>query len=481
MINNNTKRATKGVKWSAIERFLTQGVQFVVSIILARLLLPSDFGLIALVLVILNILQTINETGFGVALMQKLNRDELDFSTVFMLNMVLGITLYLIVFTLAPILAIFFEQPQLTYLIRLVGLNLIVNSFTIVHRTKLIIIFDFKTQAKASLIAAIISGAFGIYCAYNGFGAFSLVYQSLANIVLNTLLIWFFVRWQPRLQFSYIRFKLLFSFAYKLILARMINVLFQESFSAIIGKVYSPVQLGYFNRSNSFLQFSSSNITGIVQRVSTPMLCESQNDHQQMGHILTKFITSTAMIVYPLLFGVFVLAKPLIIVLLTDKWLPSVWILKVLCPVGLFYVVNTFNKNVFNATGRTDWALENEIINKIIFIVTIFSAVYFGFVALIYSQLVMAIVEFFINTHYTKKQIGLTLFQQMKSLSGIFAASALMACIMSLSTIYLRNNMMVLVVGLFTGIITFIIECYVFNLNNFRIICQNIYKKDGNN
>lgn len=465
------------MSWSAIERLLSQGVQFAVSVILARLLLPTDFGLIALVLVLLNILQIFNEVGFGAALMQKLDRDELDFSTVFVLNVILGITLYGILFLLAPLLAVFFEEPQLIYLTRLIGVNLIITSFVVVQRTKLFINVDFKTQAKASFTSTIISGAIGIYFAYSGHGVLSLIYQSLIFNSLNTLLIWIFVKWRPRIQFSFDRFVKLFNFAYKLILARMINAIFKEIYSVIIGKQYSPASLGYFNRANSFISLSSYNITGIIQRVSTPILCEAQNSHEHMSDLLVKFISRTSFIVYPILFGIFVLAKPLIIVILTDKWLSSVWILQVLCPVGLLHVISTFNRNVFNATGRTDWALKTETMKKIIYIPIIFSAILFGFTALVFSQVVIAVVELLFDTYYTKKQIGLRIFLQLKALSGIFINSALMAIIIFITTYFIHDNLSKLIVGIFIGISFYITSCYIFNVSGFRSSFKHIIQR----
>lgn len=476
-MNALRKRAFKGVIWSAVERFSVQFIQFIISIILARILLPSDFGLIAIVMIIINVLQTINETGFGAALINKQSRDELDFSTVFVLNIFLGFFLYTVLYILAPSISIFFKQPQLTHLSRLIGLNLIITSFVVVQRTKLMIKVDFKTQAKASFISVVISGIVGIYTAYNGFGAMALVIQSLLNNALNTLLIWTFVKWKPKLQLSFNRLKSLFDFAYKLILARLINTVFEEAYSFAIGKVYTPEQLGYFNRAKSFQTLSSNNIAGIVQRVSTPILCEVQNDHNQLSNILIKFITSTAFIVYPLLFGMFVLAKPLVSVLLTDKWLPAAGMLKILCPVGLFYVISTFNRNVFNATGRTDWALKTEIMKKIIFIGIIIFSIYFGFKALLISQIVIAIIEFVVDTHYTQKQIGITPIQQLKSLNGIILASFAMALLVGISTYFIENNFLKLIIGALVGISIYSTICLIFNICDFKVNFRNILKR----
>jgi teichuronic acid exporter len=471
------QRATKGVFWSAIERFSVQGIQFVISIILARLLFPADFGLLALVFIVINVLQTINEVGFGASLMYKQDRDDLDFSSVFILNIFMGVFLYIILYFTAPFLAVFFTQPQLTLITRITGISLIINSFVVVQRTKLLIEVDFKTQAKASLIAVLFSGVIGILAAFKGYGVWSLVFQILVSSVLNVLLIWKFVKWRPRLLFSYVRFLFLFKFAYKLILARLINTIFEQFYSLVIGKVYTPAQLGFFNRGQSFILLTSHNLTGIIQRVSTPLLCEAQNDHKQMGQILNKFISSTALIVYPILFGLFILAEPLISVVLTDKWLPSVPILQIFCPVGILYVINTFNRNVFNATGRTDLALRTEIIKKILFIIIVLFSIRLGFTALLISQIFIAIIELFIETYYTKKQIGLTLFQQLNSIKSIFFASVVMGVIIYLSTYYMVSGFLKLMSGTLIGFVTYSILCYIFNIGNSRVYFIKIIKK----
>ena len=261
-MNALRQRAIKGVAWSAVERFSVQIIQFIISVILARLLLPSDFGLIAIVMIIINILQTINETGFGTALINKQNRDELDFSTVFVLNIFLGFFLYAILYILAPSISVFFKQPQLTHLSRLIGLNLIIASIVVVQRTKLLIDVDFKTQAKASFISVVISGIVGIYTAYNGFGAMALVIQSLLNNALNTLLIWTFVKWRPKLQLSFNRLKVYLILHINLFL-QINKYCFCRSIFLCYWKVYTPEQLGYFNRAKSFQTLSSITLQGL--------------------------------------------------------------------------------------------------------------------------------------------------------------------------------------------------------------------------
>jgi O-antigen/teichoic acid export membrane protein len=467
-------KVKKGVIWSAIEKFSVQGIQFCISLILARLLLPSDFGLMAIILVILNVLQTINEVGFGAALIYKQDRDDLDFSSVFLLNIFLGIILYLILFFVSPFFSFYFDKPELTLMSRYIGVSLIINSFIVVQRTKLIINVDFKTQAKASLIAIIISGIIGIAMAYNGYGILSLVIQFILYSLINVILIWKMVGWRPSIRFSYKRFLFLFRFAYKLILSRLINTIFEQLYSIIIGKSFGFSQLGFFNRGQSFIKLSSNNLTTIVQRVSTPLLCEKQNDFKEMGELLKKFIYSTAMIVYPILFGLFVLAKPLIVFLLTEKWLGSVYVLKVLCPVGLLYVISAFNRNVFNATGRTDMALKTEIIKKTIFIIIVIFSAQLGFNIFLYSLVLIAVIEFLIDIYCTKKQIGLTLFDQLDSVKEIFISSICMSIIMFFSIYFIENYFLKLVVGSFTGFLSYVFMCYIFDIGKIRSVIKNL-------
>jgi teichuronic acid exporter len=472
-----SKKAINGIIWSGIDRFSSMGIQFATSVILARLLSPGDFGLIALTLTFTIIFQTINEYGFNVALMNKLDRDDLDYSSVFILNIFLGFFLYLILFFCSPIISEFFKQPLLSVLIRIIGLNLIINSFVVVQQAIYTIQVDFKTQAKASLVAVIISGTIGIIFAYKGLGVWSLVIQTLINNSISVILLWTLSKWKPKkIQFSFIRIKILFLFAYKLILARLIDVVFQQSYSIIIGKFFNVNQLGYFNRANSLVQLSSGTITNIIQRVSTPLLCEEKNDNKGLSKMLLKFIVNAAFIIYPILFGLSVLATPLIIVLLTEKWLPSVWILQILCPVGVLYVINTFNLNIFNATGRTDWALKVEIIKKIIFITILIVAISINFTALIISQLMIAVIELLINTHYTNKQIGLNIFQQFYALKGVILSSGFMAISVYFFSNLFTDNFYKLLTGFISGLFIYVGLVYFFNVNNSKFLIANYLK-----
>lgn len=462
-------RILKGVGWSAVQQFSTQGIQFIVTVFLARLLTPSEFGIVAVSMIALNILQVINETGFGAALMQKLDRDETDFSSVFFLNIGLGLFLYGILFLSAPLLAIAFKEPELPNVLRLLGLNVIINSFVVVQRTKLLIDVDFKTWAKASIIAVTISGVLGIFLATQNFGVYALVVQSLTSSFITTLLIWVMAKWHPQWIISKTRLKSLFQFAYKLILARLLNTIFNEIYSTVVGIIYSPALLALFNRAKSFETMSSNNIVGIVQRVSTPILCENQKSKADLSKVLEKFISGTALIVFPLLVWLIVLAKPLVIFLLTEKWEESAWMLQIICLGGFFYVINSFNLNLFNATGKTGWALKCEVYKKILAVVIIAIVVVLkDFTALVWCQVIISLSDYLIGSIYVKKQIGLNWIDQLKPLVRFIGASSLIGVIIYASTFWIETNGMKVLIGTLVGLFSYCFLSYTLNLANCR-------------
>lgn len=471
-------RVVKGVQWSAIQQFLTQIIQFVVTIVLARILEPKEFGLVAVCMIILTILQVINETGFGAALMQKLDRDETDFFSVFILNILMGIALYLLLFTSAPLLAEIFELPELTTVVRILGLNLIISSFIVVQRTKLLINVDFKTWAKASVGGAIAAGAVGILMAYKGAGVFALVAQSLFSNFLSVVAIWCMVKWRPTFHFSFNRLKSLFQFAYKLILARLINVVFNEIYSSVVALFFNPTQLAFFNRAKSFEYISSNNIVTIVQRVAVPVMCEKQKSKDDLRKVTLSFIRTTGLIIIPLIVLLHVLANPLIICLLTDKWIESAYILKIICIAGFFYNISAFNMNIYNATGRTDLALKCEVVKKITSILIIASALILkNFDILVWSYTICAVVECILNILFVKSQINTSIIQQFQGLLAPLTAGIAMGLIVYLLTLVSANPHVQLFIFGLTGLILYIVICYLFNICDCRSLLESLKGK----
>lgn len=472
-----TNKALKGVIWSALERFSFQGVQFAVSIILARLLTPNDFGLVAIVLVFSTIFQTINESGLNTALVYKLDRDDIDYSTAFYANIAIGVASYLLLYFAAPFIADFYRNSSLISVMRILSLNLIINSFGLVQVAKYTINVDFKTQAKATLIAAVISGAIGISVAYITHSVYSIVAQQLSNSFVYVSLMWIFAKWVPLFTFSIQRFKLLFLYAYKLIIARVISVVFDDIYSLAIGKLYNPSALGFYNRAMSFRQILSKNIIGIVQRVSIPLLCQDQDNHDRMRKTLLRFMDTTALFVYPLLAGLMILSKPLVHVLLGEAWLRTADMLILGCPAGFFYLISTFNRNVFNATGRTDLALKTEIVKKMIFVCIFLLTMRYKLEVLLIGLIIISIIEMIIDVFMTKKQIGLRFRDELLSLLPILGACLIMCLFIAPVILFFHSSISQLIVGFAIGVLSYSTICYIFNVSDFRILLHGIINK----
>lgn len=466
--NNLKKKAVTGVVWSAIERFSVQGVQFIVSIVLARLLSPNDFGMVAIVLVFSTIFQTINEAGFNTALIHKQNRDELDYSTAFVTNLFIGICSYFILYFSAPWIAIFYEYEMLTVVMRILSLNLIVNAVGLIPVAIFTIRVDFKTQARASLVAAVLSGSIAILFAFMLRSVYAIVIQQLLYSVIYVSLMWILAKYKMSFGFSKDRFKKLFNFASKLIGARLISVVFDDIYSLAIGKLYTPAALGCYNRAQSFQQVLSKNIINIVQRVSVPMLCEVQYDNKQMKSVLLRFMGSTALIVYPMLAGLMVLSKPLILVLLGKKWVFASDMLLYACPVGFFYLISTFNRNIYNATGRTDLALKTEIVKKTIFILIFLLTMKYQIQVLLCGLIFISVIEMLIDVCMVKKQIGLSFFEELKVLLPILLASLLMTIIVYYFNQFISSNHMKLIIGFVVGLLSYSFMIFSFNISNCR-------------
>ena len=476
-MRNNKNKAVKGVAWSAVERFSVQGVQFLVSIVLARILTPADFGLIAIVLVFSIIFQTINESGLNTALIYKQDRDELDFSTAFYTNIGIGIVSYLILFFASPWIASFYGSTELIPVMRVLSLNLIINSLGLVQLAKYTISVDFKTQARASLVAALISGVIGIIIAYITHSVYAIVAQQLTNNSIYVLLMWLFAKWKPLFAFSFKRFKYLFTYAYKLIIARLISVVFDDIYSLAIGKLYTPTVLGYYNRAMSFRTVLSRNIINIVQRVSVPVLCEAQKNNIEMQKVLLKFMSTTALFVYPLLAGLMALSRPLVLVVLGEKWLETSTMLLYGCPVGFFYLISTFNRNVFNATGRTGWALKAEVIKKTIFVGIFLITMHFQIEVLLIGLIVISVIEMLIDTAFSHKQLGITLFEQIGALLGILCATTAMSMSILFIISLISKSYVQLIAGSVVGILVYSAICYIFNICNLKNESRNVIKK----
>lgn len=451
-------KTVKGTIWSSVERFSVQGIAFVVMIVMARILTPEDYGLVGMVTIFIAVSQSLVDSGFSQALIRKQDRTETDNSTVFFFNIAVGLFLYLILFLCAPLIARFYDQPLLTPLTRLISLSVLINSFVVVQRALLTVKIDFKTQAKASLSAAIIAGAVGITMAYTGFGVWAIVWYQLVNLAVNVGLLWVFSRWRPRLLYSWDSFRELFSFGSKLALSGIIDTLYNNIYLIVIGKVFKASDLGYYTRSSQFAQFPSSNLSAIMQRVTFPVLCTIQDDDDRLRSVYRRFLRLSAFVVFPLMCGLAGVSYPFIRLILGEKWLFSAELLQIICLSMMWYPVHAINLNLLQVKGRSDLFLRLEIVKKCLGVAVLCATVPLGLVAMCWGSLLSSILCLVINTHYTGKLIQVGFLMQMRDLLPTLLYSLSMGAFVLLTVnVIPGSDWLRLTSGILTGIIFFLI------------------------
>ena len=470
-------QVVKGVMWSVIERFSVQGIQFVLTIIIARLVLPSDYGLIAMLNIFLAIAQVFVDSGFSNALIQKKDRTETDFSTVFYFNIFISVVFYLLLYVSAPYIASFYKEPELSSVTRWIGLNIVIAGFSIVQRAKLTINVDFKRQAKASLTAVLISGIAGILLAYKGWGVWALVVQSLSNSLLNTLLLWIFAKWTPKLVFSKESFNTLFTFGSKLLLSGLLHTIYINLYSLVIGRRYSSMDVGFYNRAYQFANFPSINIVGVIGRVIFPIQCGMQDDNERLKIFFIKYLRIACFIIFPLMTIVAVLSKPLILLVLTEKWLPASELLSILCAACMWYPIMVVNNQILNVKGRSDYFLRAEVFKKVIAIAILFITLPFGTRALCWGIVVYNFFDMIIIIYYSKMVISVKYLEQLRNIMPLFFASLLTGGMVYLSIQFFDGNLFgQLAIGSLIGLLVYILFCLIFRIREIDQIVLIIKK-----
>jgi O-antigen/teichoic acid export membrane protein len=464
MTSLKQKTAT-GLKWSTIESFSSKGISFVIGIIIARILSPSDYGIIGMILIFTEVSSVFINGGFSAALIRKQNRTDVDLSTVFYYNVAVSIFFYFILFLLAPFIANFYKTAILTSIIRVVGLNIVIGALGSIQSTILNIAIDFKTQTKITVITLIFTGTIGITMAYNGFGVWALVFQGLATTFLSTGLLWAFIGWKPKLVFSFDSFKELFGFGSKLMLSGLLDTIYRNIYEVVIGKKFTSAELGFFTRAKGLAQLPSSNITNIIQRVTFPVLSEMQDNITQLGNNYRKLLKMSAFVIFPLMMLLFGLAEPLIIILLTDKWLPAVPLLQVLCFSYMFYPIHAINLNLLQVKGRSDLFLRLEIIKKTLTTIVLFVTAPFGVLVMCYGIIFTSVLALIINTHYTGKLINVGFFKQIKDISPIFIVSFITGFLAYFPSLILTGSYFQLLFGGILGALFFIGASFLFKFS----------------
>lgn len=470
-------KTVKGIVWSSVERFSVQGIQFLVMIVMARLLTPKDYGLVGMVAIFIAVAQSLVDSGFSQALIRKQNRTETDNSTVFYFNIVVGILLYLVLFAIAPLVADFYDSPELTVLMRVICLSVVFNSFVVVQRALLTVNIDFKTQAKASLTAAVVSGVIGIGMAYSGFSYWSIVAQQLVNLGLNTLLLWIFTRWRPRWIYSWGSFRELFTFGSKLMVSGLLDVVYRNMYLLVIGKVFTASSLGYFTRANQFAEFPSSNLTGIMQRVTYPVLCQIQDDDERLAQIYRRFLRLSAFLIFPLLVGLSAVAEPFVLLLLKEQWLFAATLLQIICFAMMWYPIHAINLNLLQVKGRSDLFLRLEIIKKAIAVLILCVTIPMGLIAMCVGQILSSLIALIINTNYTGKLIQVGFLRQMRDLLPTLLLSLSMWGVVYGITSCLSGTIPQLIVGIVAGMVYYIALSALFHFPELKELYSIIRRK----
>lgn len=423
MAESLKKKTVKGTLWSSIERFSVQAIQFVVMIFMARILTPADYGIVGMVTIFIAVSQSLIDSGFSQALIRKQDRTQIDNSTVFYFNVAVGILLYFILFFCAHPIARFYDEWILIPVTRIIAISLPLNSLAVVQRAILTINLDFKTQAKASFGGAIATGAVGLSMAYTGWGVWALVWCQIAGTFINVLLLWVFAKWRPSWEYSRESFKELFAFGSKLLASGLIDTLYRNIYQIVIGKVFKASDLGYYTRARNFSDFASSNISGIIQRVTYPVLCTIQDNDERLKDVYRRFLKLSAFIIFPLMTGMAGAARPMIVSILTEKWLYASVLLVPLCLSGMWYPIHAINLNLLQVKGRSDLFLKLEIWKKIIGVAILCGTIPLGLYWMLWGLLLSSLIALIINTHYTGKLINLGFFKQMWDLLPILLLS----------------------------------------------------------
>ncbi len=409
-------KTVKGVSWSFIDNIANQGISFIIGLVLARLLTPDEYGLIGIIMIFIALFNSIVDSGFSSALIRKHDIKDEDYNTVFITNLLISIFLFVTLYICAPLIAILFKQPQLTVLTRTMGIIVIINALAIIQRTRLVKSINFKTQAKISLIASIVSGIIGVSMAICELGVWSLVGQQISRQVINTVLLWIYNKWFPKFQFSKKAFKELFGFGWKLLVSGLIDTIWKDLYQIVIAGFYSPAILGFYSRAHQFGQLFSSNINNNVQRVSYPVLSSIQNDKQYLKEGYRKIIKTSMLVTFILMIGLAAIAKPMILVLIGEEWLQSVPMLQILCFSMMLYPLHSLNLNMLQVQGRSDLFLRLEIIKKIIAIGPLLLGIFIDIYLMLFGSLVTSWICLYINACYSGPFLKYSILEQFKDI-----------------------------------------------------------------
>lgn len=474
-MSQNINRIKSSVIWSAIDKIAYSGMQLIINLVLARLILPEEYGLVAMISIFIAIGQTFIDSGFSQSLIHKQNRTTIDYSTVFYFNIGVATLFYLIIFSIAPLIAKFYNNEIFIPLTRFVALNLIISSFSIIQRAVLTIKTDFKTLAIISVLSIIISGVIGILLAYKGYGVWAMVAQTLLNHFLAALLLWVFVRWKPVLSFSVKSFKELFSYGSKLLVSRLINTICQNIHSLLIGKCYTRQDVAFFTNANQLSLYSAGYLNEIIQRALFPIQCEMQDDIEKTRQFFFKMMRLSSYIISPIMATMIVLAEPFVLTILTDKWSEMIIYMQIIAFAYMLYPIMSSNQ-MFNVLGRTDLYLKTEIIKKIFFIIVVTITLKLGVFAMCVGIVVYNFIEMFVTILILNKIIPVS----FKDILNNIMPSILLTIGSSIITLIVISFIKVMLIKLLLGgliaICSYILFSKMFKSQDYSDIIKIIKK-----
>jgi teichuronic acid exporter len=466
--------------WKLLERVGTQGIQFIVTIVLARLVLPEEFGLIVLVTIFIAIAGVFVQSGFNTALIQKKDADEVDFSSVFYLSLFVASLLYIGLFFMAPLIATFYVEPELKSVLRFLSLTLFLGAFNSIQVAVVARNMQFKKLFGSSLGAVIISATLGIVLAYASFGVWALVVQQLSNQLVVTIILWFTVKWRPNKFFSIERIKNLYSFGWKLLASSLLDTLYKNITSLFIGKMFSSATLGFYNRGEQFPNLIVSNINGSIQSVMLPTLASHQDNKKRVKDIVRRSIVTSSFIIFPLMVGLAAIAEPFVKIILTEKWLPAVPFLQIFCASYALWPIHTANLQAINALGRSDIFLRLEIFKKILGIFILVLSIPLGVYAMAIGVFVSSVLSTFINAYPNLKLIDYKFKEQWKDIIPSLLLSVLMGAVVYSIKWIGMTEILTLLFQVFVGFIfyfglakAFRLECYTYLIRTGKEILKN--------
>lgn len=472
--NSLKKKTISGLIWSFSDLISKQGIQFIIQIILARLLTPKDFGIIGMITVFISVSETFIDSGFTNALIREKEPSQEDYSTVFYFNLIVAFGMYIMLFFFAGTISVFFKEHQLISILRVLALILIINSFGLIQRTILTRNINFKTQTKISVVSSIVSGVIAIIFAYLGLGVWSLVIRTLAMQLIQSVMLCIYNRWVPSLVFSINSFKRLFGFGWKLLASSLLNTIYNNLYFLIIGKAFYAVELGYYTNAQKLRDVASQSITTSVQKVSYPTLSSIKENEDKLRSGYKKIIKISVFVTFPIMIGLAAVADPFIKLMFGQKWINSIVYFQILCFAGMLFPLHAINLNILQVKGRSDLFLGLEILKKIIGIgsVAIVLFLKLGIIGLLWAKVLNSYISYFINSYYSSELLEYSTIEQIKDITPAFIMSIIMGIIVYFSGVIIpgSNLLIKFMFQFIIGAFSYIAMCKAGKVEEFNFI-----------